>query len=496
MSATAPCDPAELRTLFLFEKLTDDQLERLCHEGHVELIEPGTVFTEGAPARNLYVLIEGTVVLLRRVGGDDVEISRTSQRGVYAGAFTAYLGDRVPQDYPNTMRVPEQSRFFVLGAECFAQIMNEWFPLPVHLLEGLFFGGRKTQEAVSQRERLLALGSLTAGLTHELNNPAAAAVRATASLRERVAGMRQKLKMIAAGKFEPGRLELLVELQQRAAERVAKAPQLDPLETSDREDEVSDWLEARGCREGWQLAPVFVQGGLYSDWLDEVAATVGEDMLEPSLRWLNYTVETELLMNEIDDSVTRVSTLVGAAKQYSQLDRAPYQVVDVHELLASTVLMLSDKLKGVEVRKEFDKSLPKIPAYAAELNQVWTNLIDNAVQAMGGTGTLTLRTSHDNENIVVEIGDTGPGIPPDIQRRIFEPFFTTKPVGEGTGLGLDIAWRIVVNKHHGDLRVESVPGDTRFQVCLPIAPAVGVPVDGPEHLDGTGTAQSDKPEES
>ena len=496
MSATAPCDPAELRTLFLFEKLTDDQLERLCHEGHVELIEPGTVFTEGAPARNLYVLIEGTVVLLRRVGGDDVEISRTSQRGVYAGAFTAYLGDRVPQEYPNTMRVPEQSRFFVLGAECFAQIMNEWFPLPVHLLEGLFFGGRKTQEAVSQRERLLALGSLTAGLTHELNNPAAAAVRATASLRERVAGMRQKLKMIAAGKFEPGRLELLVELQQRAAERVAKAPQLDPLETSDREDEVSDWLEARGCRESWQLAPVFVQGGLYSDWLDEVAATVGEDMLEPSLRWLNYTVETELLMNEIDDSVTRVSTLVGAAKQYSQLDRAPYQVVDVHELLASTVLMLSDKLKGIEVRKEFDKSLPKIPAYAAELNQVWTNLIDNAVQAMGGTGTLTLRTSHDNENIVVEIGDTGPGIPPGIQRRIFEPFFTTKPVGEGTGLGLDIAWRIVVNKHHGDLRVESVPGDTRFQVCLPIAPAGDVPVDGPEHLDGTGTAQSDKPEES
>ena len=494
MSTISPCDPAELRTLFLFEKLTDDQLERLCREGHVELVEPGTIFTEGAPAQSLYVLIEGTVVLLRRVGGDDVETSRTSQRGVYAGAFMAYLGDRVPQVYPNTMRVTEQSRFFVLGADCFAQIMNEWFPLPVHLLEGLFFGGRKMQEAVSQRERLLALGSLTAGLTHELNNPAAAAVRATASLRERVAGMRQKLKMIASGKIDPAKLVPLVELQQRAAERVAKAPQLDPLETSDREDEVSDWLEDRGCHEAWQLAPVFVQGGLYSDWLDEVEATVGEEMLEPSLRWLNYTVETELLMNEIEDSVTRVSTLVGAAKQYSQLDRAPYQVVDVHDLLASTVLMLSAKLKGIEVRKEFDKSLPKIPAYAAELNQVWTNLIDNAVQAMGGSGTLTLRTSHDNDNILVEIGDSGPGIPPDIQRRIFEPFFTTKPVGEGTGLGLDIAWRIVVNKHHGDLIVESVPGDTRFQVCLPIAPAAEVRLSGPEQLGAA--APSDQPEES
>jgi signal transduction histidine kinase len=191
-------------------------------------------------------------------------------------------------------------------------------------------------------------------------------------------------------------------------------------------------------------------------------------MLEPALRWLNYTVETELLMNEIEDSTTRVSTLVGAAKQYSQLDRAPYQVVDVHELLASTLLMMSKALNGITVVKRFDKSLPKIPAYAAELNQVWTNLIENAAQAMDGAGTLTLVTSRDGDHVVVEVGDTGPGIPDDVRGRIFEPFFTTKPVGQGTGLGLDIAWRIVCNKHHGDLTVESVPGDTRFRVRLPI----------------------------
>ena len=403
-------------------------------------------------------------------------MARTSQRGVYSGAYTAYLGDRVPQIYQNSLRVTEPSRFYVLGAECFEQIMAEWFPMAVHLLEGLFIGGQRTREAVGQRERLLALGSLTAGLTHELNNPAAAAVRATAALRERVAGMRGKLRLLAGGKFEQASLESIIELQQRAAEQVAKAPKLDPLQTSDREDEISDWLEDRGCRDGWQIAPVFVQGGIDVEWLDRVVDTVGEQMLEPALRWLSYTVETELLMDEIDDSTTRISTLVGAAKQYSQLDRAPFQVVDVRDLLTSTLLMLSVKLTGITVKKDLDPDLPKIPAYAGELNQVWTNLIDNAAQAMRGTGTLTIRTAREDDCVLVEIGDTGPGIPEAIQKRIFEPFFTTKPVGEGTGLGLDIAWRIVVNKHHGDLRVESAPGDTRFQVRLPI--------EAPAHVEG------------
>jgi len=470
MTVSTQCDPAELRTLFLFEKLTDEQLQRLCSEGHVELIEPGPVFAEGEPARNLYVLIEGMLVTSRRVSGDDVEVARTGQRGVYTGAYMAYLGERVQQVYQNSLRVTEPSRFYVLGADCFEQIMNEWFPMPVHLLEGLFFGGQRTREMVGQRERLLALGSLTAGLTHELNNPAGAAVRATASLRERVTAMRGKLKLLAAGKYPRASLETLIDLQQRAVERVAKAPQLDPMEASDAEDAVSDWLEDHGCSDAWQLAPVFVQAGLDPEWLSQVQDTVGEEMLEPALRWLNYTVATELLMNEIEDATTRITTLVGAAKQYSQLDRAPFQVVDVHDLLSSTLMMMSAKLKGITVVKRYDKSLPKIPAYAAELNQVWTNLIDNAAQAMGGNGTLTIRTARDDSCILVEIGDTGPGIPPEVQQRIFEPFFTTKPVGEGTGLGLDIAWRIVVNKHHGDLRVESVPGDTRFQIRLPIEP--------------------------
>jgi len=466
------CNPDELRSLFLFEKLTDEQLARLCQEGHVELIQPGPVFTEGDPARYLYVLIEGTLITSRKVGGDDVDLNSTSQRGVYSGAYQAYLGDRLPQVYQNSLRVTEPSRFFVLGADCFAQIMNEWFPMAVHLLEGLFFGGNKTREVVGQRERLLALGSLTAGLTHELNNPAAAAVRATASLRERVAGMRGKLRLLAAGKVERSSLESIIELQQRAVEKISKAPKLSPLEASDREDEICDWLDDHDIRDGWQLAPTFVQAGLDTEWLGMVGDCVGAEMLEPALRWLNYTLETELLMNEIEDSTTRITTLVGAARQYSQLDRAPFQVVDVHDLLDSTLLMMSAKIgQEVKVVKDYDRSLPAIPAYAAELNQVWTNLIDNAVAAMDGRGTLTIRTARDGDRVLVEVGDTGPGIPEDIKKRIFEPFFSTKPVGEGTGLGLDIAWRIVVNKHHGDLGVESKPGDTRFQVRLPVEQA-------------------------
>jgi signal transduction histidine kinase len=465
------CGIDELRTLFLFEKLTDEQLTWLCERGHVELVEPGTVYAEGDPATCFYVLLEGTVVLSRRVGADDMETGKTSQRGAYAGAWQAYMGDRVPQVYPSSMRATARSRFFVLDADTFSELMNEWFPMAVHLLEGAFFGNKEWAQAVGQRERLLALGSLSAGLTHELNNPAAAAVRATAALRERVAGMRHKLGMIAGGKWDRTTLETLIRLQEEAADRVPKASALSPMEASDREDAITEWLDDHGCSDSWDLAPTFVSAGLDVAWLDHVEATVDPGTLDAALRWLNYTVDTELLMNEIEDSTTRISTLVGAAKQYSQLDRAPFQVVDVHELLDSTLLMLSGKIPpGIEVVKEYTPGLPRISGYAGELNQVWTNLIDNAVSAMGETGTLTVRTGLDGDQVFVEFADTGPGIPADIRERVFEPFFTTKPVGEGTGLGLDISWRIIVNKHHGDIRLKSSPGDTRFRVRLPVSP--------------------------
>ena len=474
MTTSAACSADELRGLFLFEKLTDDQLAWLCENGTVEEFGPGQLYTEGEPAKYLYVLLNGTLVMSRRIGDDDVETTRSSSPGVYAGAFYAYLGDRLPQVYNNSVRLLEPSRFFMLDGRKFAQLMTEWFPMATHLLEGLLFGTKNTQEAIGQRERLLALGSLSAGLTHELNNPASAAVRATSALRERVAAMRDKLGQIAAGPAEREALISLISFQENAVDRVAHAKPLGPLETSDREDELADWLEDHETAKAWELAATFAQAGIDAAWLDEIADVVarqkaGTASLDRALHWLGYTIESELLMNEITDSVARISNLVGAAKQYSQLDRAPYQVVNVHELLDSTLVMLGGKIgPKIKVVKDYDRQLPEIPVFPGELNQVWTNLIDNAVAAMDGEGTLTVRTSLDDDHLVVEFADTGQGIPPEIRDRIFEPFFTTKPVGQGTGLGLDISWRIVVQRHHGDLRVESEPGNTRFFVRLPL----------------------------
>ncbi len=473
MAEQLTCDIDELASLFLFESLSREQLTWLCEHGAVEIREPGLVYREGDPATCFFVLLDGEVVLSRLVGNTDVEISRTEQAGVYAGAIGAYLGDRIPQTYMQTIRTLRRSRFYVLSAADFATFMAQWFPMPVHLLEGLFLGTRRAQDMIVQRERLLALGSLSAGLTHELNNPAAAAVRATSALRERVAGMRHKLAMIAAGTWDRAALESLIGLQEQVVEFVAKAPELTPLEASDREDVLADWLDGHGVPDGYAIAPTFVAAGVDIDWLENVSDLVSAEGLAGAVHWLNYTLETELLMNEISDATTRVSSLVSAAKQYSQMDRAPYQVLDVHELLDSTLVMLSGKIPdGVTVVKNYDRSLPQVPVYGAELNQVWTNIIDNALQAMNDPahrGTLTITTSRpDSDHVAIEIADTGSGIPPEVIGRIYEPFFTTKPVGQGTGLGLDISWRIVVNKHHGDLSVSSKPGDTRFQIVLPL----------------------------
>jgi len=460
----------ELRTLFLFESLTDEQLDWLAREGHVTKVDEGKVFSEGDEATCCYVLVSGGLRMCKLLQGEEVEINRTSQRGVYAGAFNAFFGADDRKGYTASMYVLEPSEFFVIDAATMATMMNAWFPMAVHLIEGFVMGMRRTNETMGQRERLLALGSLSAGLTHELNNPAAAAVRAVSTLRQRVAGMRSKLAMLADGTLDTTKLHQLVAIQEAAVEKVAKAPERSPLELSDAEDELSDWLDEHGARGSWDVAPVLAAVGLDVAWMEEVLTAVGPEYLEGAIRWLMYTIDTESLMNEIDDSVTRISTLVGAAKQYSQIDRSPYQVVDLRELLKSTLVMMSNKLQGITVVKDFDPELPPIPAYAAELNQVWTNIIDNAVGAMNGSGTLTLRTKRDGAYAVIEIGDTGPGIPAEIRNRIFEPFFTTKPIGEGTGLGLDISWRIIVKKHHGDLRVDSQPGDTRFKIVLPLNP--------------------------
>lgn len=475
VNTTPECTPDLLRTLFLFESLSDERLEFLCRHGSVIVQEPGWLYRQGEDATCFYVLVEGSLVMSRRIGDDEVEVSRTSYRGSYAGAWAAYLGDLVPQVYDQSVRVTETSTFFQLDASVLNDVMREWFPMAQHLLGGLFQGFTNRQRNVNQRERLLALGSLSAGLTHELNNPAAAAVRATSILAQRVSKMREKLAALAAGHLDEAALQTLIKFQDEAAQRVAEAPKLSALESSDREDELADWLDQHRVGHAHEIAPTFVSAGIDADWLDLVANAAPPESLGGAIAWLYYTVDTELLMKEITDSTTRISTLVDAAKQYSQIDRSPHQNADLHELLDSTLVMLGRKIPpGVTVVKEYDESLPLVPAYAAELNQVWTNLIDNAVQAMADSGTLTIGTRRDDEFATVTVHDTGPGIPADVKDRVFEPFFTTKPIGHGTGLGLDIAWRIVVNKHRGYLKVVSEPGSTTFVVRLPLeGPRIG-----------------------
>jgi signal transduction histidine kinase len=461
---------ATLRTLFLFEDLQDDQLGWVAEHGHVERYGAGTeIATEGEPAEWFYILLSGGVTLSRLVRGDDVEITRSDQPGVYAGATQFYLGDQVSQVYTNSVRTTADSAVLALPAADFAVVFRQWYPMATHLLQGMFVGLRNADELIGQRERLLALGKLTAGLTHELNNPAAAAGRATVALRERVAGMRHKLAVLAGSELGADELKHLTAIQEEIVKRMPNVPELSPLQASDREDELADWLDDNGANSGWEIAPTLVIGGVGVDDLQRIADALDASYLDGAVRWLAYTVETETLLGEIENATGRISALVGAAKQYSQMDRSPHQSIDVHDGLNSTLIMLSRKIGDqVRVVKDYDSSLPKVPAHAAELNQVWTNLIDNAVDAMHRCGTLTLHTARDGDQLLVEIGDTGPGVPDSMHQQIFEPFFTTKPVGEGTGLGLDVSWRIVVNRHGGSMRVISEPGNTRFQVRLPL----------------------------
>jgi len=465
--------PEELTKLFLFEALDPEQLDWLSTNGRVETRAQGeVVYGEGDPATCFFVLLEGCVAMRRWVEGANVEVNRTDQVGVYAGATASFVKVEAGQRYANGLVAVTDCRFWVIDAGMFGDKIRVWFPMAMHMLEGLATGMRNSQLVVGQRERLLSLGRLAAGLTHELNNPASAAVRATASLRERVSKMRGKLSHLASADIDGHEFAAMVDLQEAAVERMAKVTrELTPMETSQAEDELGDWLDDHDVQGSWDVAPVLVAAGADEAWLDELAEHVSPAILSDAVHWVAYALDTEQLMNEIEDATTRISTLVGAAKQYSQMDRASHADVDVHEGLKSTIMMLKHKIMApgnITLVKDLAEGLPKVPAYPAELNQVWTNLIDNAVQAMPDGGTLTIRTRLETDDVLIEVCDTGTGIPQELQERIFEPFFTTKPVGEGTGLGLDISYRVIAQRHGGDLRVQSVPGDTRFQVRLPL----------------------------
>ena len=453
-----------LRPLYLFAAFTDDQLAWVAAAGQVVMLDPGApIITEGAAADAFYVLLEGTIRLTKRVGRGEADVGTTSQPGAWLGYFPI-AGNNA---HVLSARAVTAARLLRLPARALDHMLDHGFPIAAHLVSGIYQGKENLQALVRQQEKMSALGRLSAGLAHELNNPAAAARRAAAQMREALE--QQQEASVAFAEAAPECRGKLARLQRELAVAMAAAAPLSPLARSDRTDTVAAWLDARGVADAWDVAPALVDAGLDVPWLEGLAARVPPGALDAAMAWLAATTTANQLIELVERSSERISELVRAVKEYSYMDQAPKQEIDIHDGLENTLIMLGYKLKhGVTVVRDYDRTLPRLCAYGGELNQVWTNLIDNAVDAMRGRGELRVRTARDNGSVLVEIGDSGAGIPPDVQPRIFEPFFTTKEVGAGTGLGLDVVWRIVVNRHHGSVRVESVPGDTRFQVRIPL----------------------------
>ncbi|MDQ3855670.1 MAG: ATP-binding protein, partial [Chloroflexota bacterium] len=437
------------------------------HARVVQLEKGATPVIEGQPAEAFYALLEGELQVLKTVGGLQVVANTTDHRGVWMGSVP--LEGFNPS--PIGVRVTRAGRFLRLSSEDVGYMFSHGFPIYEHLITGIRGGAQNLEALVRQQEKLAALGKLSAGLAHELNNPAAAAQQAARQLREETRRLQEAALRMSSTGFTSEQLEGVAVCAREATERAESSVELDPLTRSDREDEVGAWMEEHGLAEGWRLAPTFVGAGLDLAWLSDLAGHVPAPSLDDALHWLDATLTVEGLIDQVEHGTTRISELVGAIKSYSYMDRAQdKEEVDVRQGLDNTLTMLHHRIKqGIEVTREYDPELPRIRAYGGELNQVWTNLIDNALDAMYEWGNLWVRARREDGCVLVEIADDGRGIPQELQSRIFEPFFTTKAVGQGTGLGLDTSYRIVVNRHGGDIQVHSEPGSTRFEVRLPLA---------------------------
>jgi signal transduction histidine kinase len=460
----------ELRQVPLFKGLTDEELREVLEEGSEEFIPAGEVGgREGEPVDHLYVILEGEFRWSKKVDGGEV-VMNTYGSGEFFAEVPLLLG----KPFLATWRALADSRVFALPNEIFRRMLTIHPSFSNTVLEMLAQRIQVLYSVSQQRERLSSLGTLAAGLAHELNNPSSASRRAAVRLRDslenrRSLGMRLT-RAAARGEIRPEQVDALEQVVKDAF-GCDKAPAMNSLERSDLEEEVARWLEDRDVEEAWDLSPTLVGVGLGLSDLNLVEASVPPGSLADALGYLEAVLGAAGLVDEIDTSSMRISNLVATMEGYSYMDRAPTQEVDVNVGLDNTLAILRYRLAGIEVERDYDESLPRITAHGGELNQVWTNLIDNAVDAVADgdkTGRIRLRTTQERDRLLVEISDNGPGIPEEIQDRIFEPFFTTKDVGKGAGFGLDVSYRIVVGRHGGDIRIVSKPGDTRFQVRLPM----------------------------
>ena len=457
---------SELLRVPVFAGLPDDQITWFISQAIDLPLKAGdTYFREGDPADAMFVVLEGQIQVRGEIGGEPIVILLKS------GDVTGVLPFSRMKQFTVGTRAVTDARVLRFPSSLFPELVQKMPELTQRLVGLMSDRIRETTRREQQRDRLVSLGKLSAGLAHELNNPASAAKRAASQLRD-------ILKKIRDASHELGRRELTPAQQAEIEKLEASFVQRDEvpsdaLTISDLEDQIDSLLRSHGQTDMWQMAADLAHRNVKPEALESLFATLDADTARAALVRIAASVEVATLLNEIESGTSRISDLVRAIKEYTYMDQTPLQNVDIVKSLETTLTILNHKLKhGVVVQRDYQRIPLLVNSFGSELNQVWTNLIDNAIDAMGGKGELRIRTYRDDDCVVVEIDDNGLGIPPDVQPHIFEPFFTTKGVGEGTGLGLDTVQRIV-KKHRGNIQLTSKPGDTRFLVWLPLAEGPG-----------------------
>lgn len=461
------CGP-EARELLLrlpmFAGLSETEIQHFLDRAYEVDIEPGaTLFREGDPPDAVYIIVAGELEVVRDEANRTVLLDLRSSGEV--------IGEMAPlYDEPRaaTIRARSRAKLVKIDAADFLEVLSGIPSIAVTILRtaATRMRGLETQLALSQR--MAGLGTLSAGLAHELNNPASAVQRAASQLGD---AFRRWQTLAAQAEPEWASSIDATALLDRCLDAASDASQdsgIAPLERARREEEVEIWLEERGVERSWELAATLVDLGIDEPSLEQIASVVTPEQVSRAVWWLATVATINRLLAELSASAASISSIVAAVRSYTYLGQSPVQEVDVHEGIEQTLLILRSKLRPIRVHRDYAPDLPRITAWASELNQVWTNIIANAVEAMGGEGDLTIRTRRDGDWVEVQIEDNGPGISPDASERLFEPFFTTKPQGKGTGLGLHISYNIVVQKHRGDIYVRSQPGRTVFTVSLPI----------------------------
>jgi signal transduction histidine kinase len=449
----------------MFQGLSDEELMQLMDMAEPVSLRAGDLLIrQGESGDAAYVLIKGDFEVQKQSGQSLIKID-VRNPGDVVGEMA--LLSRTPRSASilaktdgEALRIPQ---------EAFEKLLRSSTTAAMAVLHWVMARLTQNESLLHQQEKMAALGTMSAGLAHELNNPAAAAQRSASQLKETQSRWLRLTHQIERVALQEGKTEWLDSFIQEAARRFESPLRLDALERIDLVDQLQAWLESSGIESAWELAPAMVNFGWDRESLENLRSNLSPALFSLSVQWLSTGCLMIGLLSEVLQTTERISQIVRAVKSYTYLDQAPLLEVDVHEGLENTLVIMQHKLKkGITVKREYAPDLPHIEAYASELNQVWTNIIDNAVDAMNGKGEIKIKTYAEDHRVIVEIADNGPGIPREIQSRIFEPFFTTKAPGQGTGLGLHISHDIIANRHHGQLLVESKPGETKFKIILPV----------------------------